>query len=211
MQYCLLAALKLDSVSFTSVPALLLQWYTGPLCPLRQKPRDVIKCCMFTLSQQDTDQRRTWKAKLINTVSLWTYTADNQSALPAWIRESVQKTHNFVQKVQFTVRIIYSQVVSTFIRSAAMQTCYTLTQGHTLAHKFWSQASMTWGSFCPTSPKSEQTKDYAIFISIYSTCSQPCPTLDSLTLNRPVLTGDAKAAFQDKKNTTRAPKRFSLS
>lgn len=31
------------------------------------KPRDVIKCCMFTLMQQDSDHRRT---QLTNTTSL---------------------------------------------------------------------------------------------------------------------------------------------
>lgn len=108
--------LKLDSASYTLVSMLLLQWYMGPLCPLRQKPRDVIKCCMFTPSQQDTDQRRTRKAKLINTVSLWTHTADNQSALLLWIRESVQirgvrKKMNphtrHCAEMQFTTRKIF--------------------------------------------------------------------------------------------------------
>lgn len=165
-----ISALKLGSVRFTSVSTLLWQWYTGPLCPSRQKPKDVIKCCMFTLSQQDTDQRRTRKAKLINTVSLWTHTADNQSTLLLWIKESVLirgvKKHATTCGDSVHHKGSYSQVDSTLITSMAADTLHSVTQGHMLAQTFWSQASMTSGSFCPTSHQSEQTKDYAVFINV---------------------------------------------
>lgn len=104
--------------------------YTGSQRPLRQKPGDVIKCCVFTLSQQDTDQRQQ-KAKLINTVPLWTHTADNQSAPLLWIRESVQrikggKKLTWLHIVQTRGR--HSQVAFTFITrqaSSRASRCHT--------------------------------------------------------------------------------------
>ena len=163
-----------------------------------------LNACMFTLSQQDTDQRRTWKAKLINTVSVWTYRADNQSAPPACIRESVQKHTTWCKGTVHCEEHILPGCFHVN-NKCGMQTCFTLSHRDTCWHAN-SEAKHPWLEAVSVLLLPRVNKQKIMPFSSRDTCSQPCPMLDSFTQNLLVLTGDAKAAVHGRNNTTIAMK-----
>lgn len=181
----------LDSVSFTSVSILLLQWYIGYLCPLWQKPRDVIKCCMFTLCQQDTNQRRTQKAKLINTVSLWPHAADNQSPALLWNQrkcsdQSGEKhTHTWLRaEMQFTTGNVFPGWFHIYNKHGCRHASLCNTGTHVGTQN--SEAKHPWLQAVSVLLLLVNKQKIMLFLP-GCTCTQPGLTLDALIVSESAL------------------------